>query len=83
MPLVWYKDEDHVGYDLKGSRIMRRQKKDALDRLLDRNDSKKVRTEKLYAWCCLVPVLCNVISDFRRPENMIFLIYPTGNADYL
>ena len=81
MPLVWYKDEDHVGYDLKGSRIMRRQKKDALDRLLDRNDSKKVRTEKPYAWSCLTLVLCN--ASGYKPENKTFSICLAGNADYL
>ncbi len=75
VPLQWYRDEDHVGYDLevrggsagresrctqqlaawppdqpltvlrdsKGGKIIRKQRKDALDRLLDRNDSKKVR----------------------------------------
>ena len=42
MPLAWYKDEDHIGYDLKGKKIIRKQRMDALDRLLDRNDSKKV-----------------------------------------
>ena len=43
MPLSWYKDEDHIGYDLGGLKIIRKKRMDALDKLLDRNDSKKVR----------------------------------------
>jgi ribosome biogenesis protein ERB1 len=44
VPLSWYKDEDHIGYDLGGHKIIRKKRMDALDRLLDRNDSKKVST---------------------------------------
>lgn len=43
VPLRWYKDEDHIGYDQTGHKILRKPKKDKLDQLLDRNDSKKVR----------------------------------------
>lgn len=42
VPLVWYKDEDHIGYDLDGKAIAKSKKKDQLDKLLDRNDSKQV-----------------------------------------
>jgi hypothetical protein len=42
IPLAWYKDEDHVGYDMEGSKIIRKARKDALERLLDKNDSRKV-----------------------------------------
>lgn len=42
VPLRWYKDEDHIGYDLEGKKIIKKQNADALDRLLDRNDSKQV-----------------------------------------
>ncbi|KAG2446397.1 hypothetical protein HXX76_000982 [Chlamydomonas incerta] len=41
VPLVWYKDEDHIGYDIEGARITKAQRKDRLQQLLDRNDSKK------------------------------------------
>ncbi|GAX73046.1 hypothetical protein CEUSTIGMA_g499.t1 [Chlamydomonas eustigma] len=41
IPLSWYKDEDHVGYNIEGSKILRKARRDALDRLLDKNDSRK------------------------------------------
>ncbi|PNW76993.1 hypothetical protein CHLRE_10g417950v5 [Chlamydomonas reinhardtii] len=41
VPLVWYKDEEHIGYDIEGARITKAQRKDRLQQLLDRNDSKK------------------------------------------
>ncbi len=43
VPLVWYKDEEHIGYDIDGQQITRTARKDKLQQLLDRNDSKKVR----------------------------------------
>jgi hypothetical protein len=42
VPLEWYKDEDHIGYDKDGRRIMKKARGDQLDALLRRNDSKKV-----------------------------------------
>mmetsp|Transcript_31118 Transcript_31118/g.69148 ORF Transcript_31118/g.69148 Transcript_31118/m.69148 type:complete len:730 (-) Transcript_31118:537-2726(-) len=41
VPLKWYKDEDHIGYDVEGNKLLRKARKDKLDALLDRNDSKK------------------------------------------
>lgn len=41
VPLAWYKHEDHIGYDKEGGKITKSKKKDQLDKLLDRNDSKK------------------------------------------
>ncbi|KAL6073145.1 Ribosome biogenesis protein 1 [Balamuthia mandrillaris] len=38
VPLEWYKDYDHIGYDQEGRKIMKSQGKDALDRFLDRSD---------------------------------------------
>lgn len=55
VPLRWYKDEDHIGYDLEGKKIIKKQKADALDRLLDRNDSKQVR--------CPGARVCNGVRD--------------------
>eukprot|EP00798_Chlamydomonas_sp_ICE-L_P004053 gene4053-14139_t len=40
VPLVWYKDEGHIGYSKDGEKLIRRKKKDKLDALLHRNDSK-------------------------------------------
>uniref|UniRef100_A0A7S0RRE2 Ribosome biogenesis protein BOP1 homolog n=1 Tax=Chlamydomonas leiostraca TaxID=1034604 RepID=A0A7S0RRE2_9CHLO len=41
VPLEWYKDEDHIGYDKEGLKLIKSQRKDKLDALLDRNDSRK------------------------------------------
>ncbi|EKX42567.1 hypothetical protein GUITHDRAFT_73858, partial [Guillardia theta CCMP2712] len=38
IPMEWYKDEKHIGYDLSGKKILRKTKKDALQRHLDRAD---------------------------------------------
>ncbi len=40
VPLVWYKDEEHIGYDVEGNRLERRPQRDKLDKLLARNDGK-------------------------------------------
>jgi hypothetical protein len=42
VPLEWYKNEDHIGYDKDGKRIAKSQRKDRLEQLLDRNDNRKV-----------------------------------------
>lgn len=41
VPLKWYKDEEHIGYDVAGQKLIRKQRGDKLDALLARNDSKK------------------------------------------
>ena len=38
IPLEWYDDFDHVGYDLDGQKIMRGARKDELDALIQRMD---------------------------------------------
>jgi len=39
VPLEWYKDEDHVGYDLAGERIMRTLSTGEIDALLESKDN--------------------------------------------
>ncbi|KAI8113299.1 hypothetical protein M9435_003303 [Picochlorum sp. BPE23] len=39
VPLEWYSDEEHIGYDTKGQKIVKKERKDKLDELLDKNDS--------------------------------------------
>ncbi|KAK3279018.1 Ribosome biogenesis protein 1 [Cymbomonas tetramitiformis] len=41
VPLKWYKDEEHIGYDKDGKRIAKSEKRDALDAFLARTDNKK------------------------------------------
>ncbi|KAG5510099.1 hypothetical protein JKF63_06994 [Porcisia hertigi] len=37
IPLEWYKDEDHIGYDIEGKKLMKRERS-ALERLLEATD---------------------------------------------
>ena len=41
VPLVWYKDEQHIGYDRDAKKLIRRAKKDKLDTLLAQTDTKQ------------------------------------------
>ena len=41
VPLKWYKDEEHIGYDRDAQKIARKARQDRLDALLARNDSGK------------------------------------------
>ncbi|GBG74592.1 hypothetical protein CBR_g19000 [Chara braunii] len=41
VPLEWYKDEEHIGYDREGKKIIKQQRKDQLDTFLDRADDPK------------------------------------------
>jgi len=38
VPLSWYDDEQHIGYDQAGQRIEKSKRKDKLDTLIERND---------------------------------------------
>ena len=41
VPLVWYKDEQHIGYDRDAKKLIRRERKDKLDTLLAQTDTKQ------------------------------------------
>nr|XP_043619969.1 ribosome biogenesis protein BOP1 homolog [Erigeron canadensis] len=38
VPLEWYKDEEHIGYDVAGKKIKKKERLDKLDAFLARND---------------------------------------------
>ena len=38
VPLRWYKDEDHIGYDRRGQKLQKKAQKDKLEALLAKND---------------------------------------------
>jgi len=38
IPLEWYEEYDHIGYDRDGNKILRKKKKDSLDNLIARHD---------------------------------------------
>ena len=39
VPLEWYRDEEHVGYDVAGNKLEKKARRDRLDQLIARNDS--------------------------------------------
>ncbi|CAN1175029.1 Ribosome biogenesis protein BOP1 homolog [Linum perenne] len=41
VPLEWYKDEPHIGYDIKGKKITKKERQDKLDLLLASVDDSK------------------------------------------
>jgi ribosome biogenesis protein ERB1 len=68
VPMHWYADYPHIGYDVEGKRIMKKQGpvKDEMDRFLDRTDDPNY-------WCLCLPPLIYIfnfiyLSDlFRAP----------------
>jgi hypothetical protein len=61
VPLWWYKDEDHIGYDKDGRKIVKKGRGDRLDALLQRNDSKKVcvcASECVCKCVCMCKCVC-------------------------
>jgi len=41
VPLKWYEDEPHIGYDIKGKKIKKKEKQDKLDSFLANVDDSK------------------------------------------
>lgn len=41
VPLEWYKEEEHIGYDLAGKKIKKKEKQDKLDSFLASVDDSK------------------------------------------
>lgn len=41
VPLEWYKDEEHIGYDLSGKKIKKKEKQSKLDSFLASTDDSK------------------------------------------
>lgn len=39
VPLEWYKEEDHVGYDINGNKIIRQSQGDEVEKFLDQQDN--------------------------------------------
>ncbi|EGG18068.1 WD40 repeat-containing protein [Cavenderia fasciculata] len=44
VPLHWYDDYDHIGYDVDGNKIMKGEQKDSLDKFIDQSDPNFWRT---------------------------------------
>ena len=41
VPLEWYKDEEHIGYDREGRKLTKKERKDRLDAFLEKSDNDK------------------------------------------
>jgi ribosome biogenesis protein ERB1 len=41
VPLEWYQDESHIGYDLAGKKIKKKERQDKLDSFLASADDSK------------------------------------------
>ncbi|KAL3620828.1 Ribosome biogenesis protein 1 [Castilleja foliolosa] len=41
VPLVWYKDEEHIGYDLSGKKLKKKERANAMDSFLAKTDDPK------------------------------------------
>lgn len=41
VPFVWYEDEDHVGYDITGKKIKKKEREDKLQSFLASADDSK------------------------------------------
>ncbi|KAJ3681156.1 hypothetical protein LUZ60_015645 [Juncus effusus] len=41
VPLIWYKDEEHIGYDIEGKKIKKQQRKDKLSSFVEGADDPK------------------------------------------
>ena len=41
VPLEWYRDEQHIGYDHDANKLIKRDRKDKLDTLLAQTDTKE------------------------------------------
>ncbi|KAH7294169.1 hypothetical protein KP509_28G059200 [Ceratopteris richardii] len=48
VPLHWYKDEQHIGYDLAGKKIKKKEKQDQIDSFLAHTDGSKSWRRKIY-----------------------------------
>ncbi len=69
VPMHWYADYPHIGYDVEGKRIMKKQGpvKDEMDRFLDRTDDPNY-------WCLSPPLfIFNFIYLFRPPAIILNL----------
>jgi ribosome biogenesis protein ERB1 len=60
VPMHWYADYPHIGYDVEGKRIMKKQGpvKDEMDRFLDRTDDPNY-------WCLYLPPLSLISFIYR------------------
>lgn len=65
VPLEWYKDEEHIGYDKDGARIIKKGKRDKLDALLARNDGSQVAAS--------LDILCVLPSKCRTAAGLLLV----------
>eukprot|EP00928_Gymnodinium_smaydae_P020453 TRINITY_DN17902_c0_g2_i1.p1 TRINITY_DN17902_c0_g2~~TRINITY_DN17902_c0_g2_i1.p1 ORF type:complete len:733 (-),score=140.95 TRINITY_DN17902_c0_g2_i1:349-2547(-) len=79
VPLEWYKDEDHVGYDLAGEKIMRTLKESEIDALLESKDNpdawRTIKDHKNQREVVLTDTDLEIIRRIRQR------MYPSAKTD--
>jgi len=79
VPLHWYKDEDHVGYDLSGEKIIRTLKEGEIDALLESKDNPNAwRTIKDHKNQREVVLTDTDLEVIRRIRSRM---YPSGKTN--
>ncbi|KAK9678863.1 hypothetical protein RND81_11G237700 [Saponaria officinalis] len=61
VPLEFYKDEEHIGYNLSGKKLKKKERKDKLDKFLDTADDKK-------AWRKIMDDYNDELVDISKDE---------------
>lgn len=51
--MEWYKDEKHIGYDITGKKITKKEKRDKLDSFLATMDDSKNWSVSIFLWSFL------------------------------
>mmetsp|Transcript_4008 Transcript_4008/g.15106 ORF Transcript_4008/g.15106 Transcript_4008/m.15106 type:complete len:889 (-) Transcript_4008:42-2708(-) len=78
-PLEWYEEYNHIGYDLSGKKIIKKDKRDTLDELIKRVDEPnklEVYDEYNDRWVQITKTDVNMILDVMKGR------FPTGVNPY-
>ena len=72
MPLEWYQDEEHIGYDREGDKLLRKAQRDRLDALLARHS---FAVTELLIWQCICVQNAFILISITTPKRKSFLTY--------
>jgi hypothetical protein len=65
VPREWYKDEEHIGYDIDGRKIKKRDREGRIDTFLKNLDSDT-------NWCVPWNSACSSVCPYMLNENLGF-----------
>ena len=72
VPLEWYRDEKHIGYDIAGKKLKKKEKQDKLDSFLANVDDSK-------NWWVFLLYLCfshvNTYQWQKNTQSLFFFCY--------